>query len=71
MAKTCNAYFCNSCDKYCFMIRLLMIYGGIYIGQFMTFLESGLKSLQTNSKTYGWYFKKVIPWINTWCNGID
>ncbi|BCR21836.1 fructose-specific PTS transporter subunit EIIC [Borrelia sp. HM] len=35
------------------MIGLFMIYGGIYIGQFMTFLEGTLKSLQTNSKTYG------------------
>ncbi|WAZ71842.1 hypothetical protein O5404_02270 [Borrelia miyamotoi] len=35
------------------MIGFFMIYGGIYIGQFMTFLEVGLKSLQTNSEIYG------------------
>ncbi|AAX16916.1 fructose-specific PTS transporter subunit EIIC [Borrelia hermsii] len=35
------------------IIGLFMIYGGIYIGQFMELLENGLKSLQNNSETYG------------------
>ncbi|UPA17897.1 fructose-specific PTS transporter subunit EIIC [Borrelia puertoricensis] len=35
------------------IVGLFMIYGGVYIGQFMKLLEDGLKSLQNNSETYG------------------
>ncbi|BCR08809.1 PTS fructose-like transporter subunit EIIC [Borrelia miyamotoi] len=40
-----------------------MIYGGVYIGQFMTFLEVGLKSLQTNSEIYGILSKLLLGLI--------
>ncbi|AHH10577.1 PTS sugar transporter subunit IIA [Borrelia coriaceae] len=35
------------------IVGLFMMYGGVYIGQFMELLENGLKSLQNNSETYG------------------
>ncbi|UGQ17203.1 fructose-specific PTS transporter subunit EIIC [Borrelia sp. RT1S] len=45
------------------IIGFFMLYVGAYIAQFMTLLESGLKSLQSNSETYGILGKVLLGLI--------
>ncbi|QMU99189.1 PTS fructose transporter subunit IIA [Borrelia sp. A-FGy1] len=45
------------------IIGFFMIYTGVYISQFMTLLENGLKSLQNNSEAYGILGKVLIGLI--------
>ena len=45
------------------IIGFFMLYVGGYIAQFMTLLENGLKSLQSNSETYGLLGKVLLGLI--------
>ncbi|UER67584.1 fructose-specific PTS transporter subunit EIIC [Borrelia sp. BU AG58] len=45
------------------IIGFFMLYVGVYIAQFMTLLESGLKSLQSNTEAYGILGKVLLGLI--------